>query len=89
MRITTEEHIQGSSRSCVWHWKKAGEIKPKGGGARVLFTPVISVTLSYFIKHSDNWEWTGVNWHPHELQFLTTEDKPFVGPAYTYLTFFI
>ncbi len=89
MRITSEEHIPGSSHSCVWHWKKRGDIGPEGGGARVLIDPVTSVTLSYYIKHSADWTWTGVNWHPHELHFLTTEDNSFVGPAYTHLTFYV
>ena len=89
IRITSEEHIPGSGHSCVWHWKKTGDIGPEGGGARALFTPVSSVTLSFYIKHSANWEWTDVNWHPHEFHFLTTEDDSLVGPAYTHLTFYI
>jgi len=83
MRITSSEHIPGSGHSCVWHWKEAGDITPEGGGARVLFAPVTSVTLSFYIKHSANWEWTGVNWHPHEFHFITDVDPPYIGPAYT------
>ena len=89
MNITPEEHIPGSVHSCIWHWKKSGDILTEGGGARVLFTPVSSVTLSFYIKHCGNWDWTGVNWHPHEFHFLTTVDDPFIGPAYTHLTFYI
>ncbi|MFC1606419.1 hypothetical protein ACFL47_00490 [Candidatus Latescibacterota bacterium] len=89
MEITADEHIPGSTRSCVWHWGKAGNISPIGRGARALFTPVRSVTLSFYIRHSENWEWTGVNWHPHEFHFLTTVDEALIGPAYTHLTFYI
>ena len=89
MKITADEHIPGSGRSCEWHWKKAGDVNPEGRGARVLFTPVESVTFSFYIKHSDNWEWTGVNWHPHELHFMTTENSPYHGPAFSHLTFYI
>ena len=89
MQITSNEHIPGSNKSCVWHWDKAGDIKPEGSGARILFKPVTSVTLSYFIKHSPNWTWTGVNWHPHELYFMTTEDDSLTGPAYTHLTLYV
>jgi len=89
MRITADEHIPGSAHACVWHWKKAGDISPEGRGARVLFTPVTNVTLSFHIKHSADWKWTGVNWHPHEFHFLTNVDPPFVGPAYTHLTFYV
>ena len=89
MRITSSEHIPGSGHSCVWHWRKAGDVVPEGGGARVLFTPVTSVILSFYIKHSSNWEWTGVNWHPHEFHFITDVDPPYIGPAYTHLTFYV
>jgi hypothetical protein len=89
MQITSEEHIPGSGHSCVWHWKQAGDVGVEGRGARVLFTPVTNITLSYSIKHSTNWEWTGVNWHPHELHFITTVDPPYIGPASTHLTFYV
>lgn len=89
MEITVDEHIPGSGHSCVWHWEKAGAIKPKGGGARVHLRPVDNVTLSFYIKHSDNWAWTGVPWHPHEFHFVTSADPPYVGPAYTHLTFYV
>ncbi len=89
MQITSSEHIPGSGYSCVWYWKEAGDVRPEGRGARVRFTPVTNVTLSYSIKHSANWEWTGVNWHPHEFHFLTDVDPPYIGPAYTHLTFYV
>ena len=89
MEITDAEHIDGSGHSCVWRWPKRGAIGPVGGGARVRLPPVMSVTLSYYVKHSLDWQWTGVNWHPHEFHFITTADGPFVGPAYTHLTFYV
>jgi hypothetical protein len=89
MRITADEHIPGSGHSCVWHWEKAKAISPAGSAARAKIEPVESVTLSFHMKHSADWKWTGVAWHPHEFHFLTTEDEPTVGPAYTRLTFYI
>ena len=89
MGITADEHVPGSGHSCVWHWKKAGDVKPEGGGARVLFDPVDSITLSFFMKHGHDWEWTGVDWHPHEFHFITTEDDSLIGPAYTHLTVYV
>jgi len=89
MKITSAGHIPASGHSCLWHWKKAGDVHPEGRGARALFTPVESVTLSFAIKHSDNWEWTGVNWHPHELHFMTTENGSHDGPAFSHLTFYV
>jgi len=89
MEITAEQHIPESNHSCVWHWEKAGDIGVVGRGGRLLFTPVTNVILSYHIKHSANWKWTGVDWHPHELHFITNVDAPYIGPAYTHLTFYV
>jgi len=74
MEITSSEHIAGSKYSCVWHWKKTRDIGTVGKGGRVLLKPVSSVIISFYIKHSANWKWTGVNWHPHEFHFVTDVD---------------
>ncbi|MFH1006901.1 MAG: hypothetical protein V1800_05270 [Candidatus Latescibacterota bacterium] len=89
MEITASEHIPGSGHSCSWHWENAGDVHPRGRGARVLFSPVTNVILSFHIKHSANWTWTGVNWHPHEFHFITDVDDRYVGPAYTHLTSYV
>jgi hypothetical protein len=89
IRITADQHIQGSGHACVWHWRKKGDVMPDGKGGRVLFNPVESVTLSFSMKHSADWTWTGVNWHPHEMHFMTTKDDAFWGPAYTFLTLYV
>lgn len=87
MEITDEDKVEGE-KSCVWHWQN-GATSPDGRGARVALHPVNNVTLSFYMKHSANWQWTGVDWHPHEFHFVTTEDHEYVGPAYTHLTFYI
>lgn len=89
IRLALDERSPAGGWSCVWQWKKAGDVKPEGGGGRVLFGPVESVTLSFWMKHSADWIWTGVDWHPHEFHFVTTEDDPLCGPAYTHLTFYV
>lgn len=89
MELTADEHAPGSVHSCAWHWAEAGAVSPRGGGARVRLEPVDNVTLSFWIKHSANWAWTGLGWHPHEFHFTTTEDDEYVGPAYTHLTFYV
>ena len=89
MELSDQEHLAGSTRSCVWHWLKKGDISPAGGGARAHIAPTESVTLSFSIKHSPDWNWTGRNYHPHEMHFLTTEDQEFAGPAFSHLCFYI
>jgi hypothetical protein len=87
MEITSAEKVEGGS-SCLWDWRQ-GNQSPNGRGARVHLDETDNVTLSFYIKHSDNWRWTGTNFHPHEFHFVTTENHEFVGPAYTHLTFYI
>jgi len=89
MQITADEHIEGGEHSCVWHWAKGGDIGPEGRGARARLKPCTSVTLEFHMKHSANWDWTGVNWHPHEFHFVTDVDSEYIGPAYSHLTFYI
>jgi len=83
------EKTRDGRTCCVWRWRKKGDVLPEGKGGRVRLKPVDSVTLSFAIRHSDNWQWTGVDWHPHMFQFVTTEDPAFVGPAYTHLTLYV
>jgi len=89
MQITADEHIPGSGHACVWHWAKAGDVGIEARGARVHLRPVTNVTLSFWMKHSGNWRWTGVNWHPHEFQFVTDVDPAYIGPAHTHLTLYV
>ena len=89
MEITAAEHIDGSGHSCAWRWQESGAIGPTGGSARLHLPPVDNVILSFHIKHSADWSWTGVPWHPHEFSFITNVDDQYVGPAYTHLTFYI
>ncbi len=88
LAITSADQIQGSGHSCVWHWKNKGDTKPEAGRGRVLFTPTESVTLSFSIKFSKNWDWTGRGWHPHMLHFMTTENSAYDGPAFSHLTLY-
>jgi hypothetical protein len=55
----------------------------------VRFQAVTNVTLRFSVKHSDNWAWTGVNWHPHEFHFITDVDPEYIGPAHTHLTLYV
>ncbi|MBW7996464.1 MAG: hypothetical protein FVQ81_07850 [Candidatus Glassbacteria bacterium] len=89
LEITSADHIQGSGHSCVWHWKKKGDRKPVGGHGRVLFTPTESVTLSFYIKFSTDWDWSGRSYHPHMLHFMTTENGPYDGGAFSHLTLYV
>ncbi len=85
---TSAEVAKNGKNSCIWHWEQDA-VLPGGKGGRVLIEPTPSVTLSYWIKHSDNWQWTGRGYHPHEFLFMTTEDPPHLGPATSHLTLYV
>ena len=89
METTSSEHIEGSTRACVWHWSEAGNTGTQGGGARRHLPPLEDVTLEFHMKHSENWTWTGKGYHPHEFHFITSEDWEYVGPARTHLTLYV
>lgn len=89
MQLTADEHVPGSAHACVWHWAKPGDIAIANRGGRVHLKPVTNVTLSFAIKHSANWTWTGVPYHPHMFHFITDVDDQYIGPAYTHLTFYV
>jgi len=47
------------------------------------------IHVRYYIKYSDNWEWTGQAYGPHEIYLLTNKQSAYAGPAYTNLTCYI
>jgi len=89
----TEFRIVGDSRAgqgCIeYEWQK-GDSKASGSsGARHLFEPTAEVWLRFYIKLSKGWGWTGRNYHPHLLHFLTTENSKWHGPAASHLTLYV
>src|SRR2546426_6910387 len=86
---TTLEHISGSTRALEAHFPAGATTPTWGGAARHLFTETESVYLSYWVKYSANWVGSGQLYHPHEFQFLTNEDDPYMGPSFTHLTTYV
>jgi len=77
-------------KGCIeYEWIKG--IQPVQGSSahRHLFTPTEEVYIRFYLRLSKNWQWTGVNWHPHLTHFLTTENSEFHGPAASHLTLYI
>jgi hypothetical protein len=83
---TTTAEAHGGSRSLEVHFTQGATNPTYGGGSRHLFTPTGTVYLSYWVKYSTNWVGSGQTYHPHEFEFLTTEDDQYVGPAFTHLS---
>jgi len=76
--------------SCIeYHWSKGGTTPDSSSGLRRLFEPSETVCLRAYIKLSKDWGWTGRNYHPHLMHFMTTENPKYHGPAGSHLTVYI
>jgi len=84
----TDRDAKSGKHCCIWSWQK-GQVLPGGKGGRVEIEPGESVILSYWVKHSPNWQWTGRGYHPHEFLFMTDLDPKTWGPASTHLTLYV
>ena len=58
-------------------------------GVRRLFEPTDKVYSRFYLKLSKGWGWTGREYHPHLMHFLTTENSKWHGPAASHLTVYI
>ena len=56
---------------------------------RRLFDPTDTVYLRFYLRLSKGWKWSGRNYHPHLMHFMTTENGKFHGPAASHLTVYI
>jgi hypothetical protein len=78
-----------AGRGCIeYEWTSDARLSGSSG-ARHLFPPADEVWLRFYLKLSKGWDWTGRNYHPHLLHFMTTENPPFHGPAASHLTVYV
>ncbi len=82
----TMDEVKNGSYSYAGHFEEGATTS---GAGRHLFTPTEKVYMSYWVKYSTNYIGSGVGYHPHEWNILTTEDWIYQGPADTYLTLYI
>jgi len=77
-------------RTATWSTSGTGPVRaqwaPREAVPGCTCAPVDDVTLSFSMRVSDDWAWTGVPFHPHMFHFLTNADWEYVGPAFTFLT---
>jgi hypothetical protein len=87
-RISALDPVAG--RGCLeFEWQQ-GETRPTAtSGFRRLFTPTDEVYLRFSIRLSPNWGWSNRNYHPHLINFLTTENDKYHGPAASHLTLYV
>lgn len=89
----TEIRIVSDSRlgeGCIeYEWRDGDSTVSGSSGMRRLFEPADEIYLRFYLKLSKGWGWSGRNYHPHLLHFLTTENSKWHGPAASHLTLYI
>lgn len=86
--ISRIEGCQGAG--CIeYAWKEKSSTPHTSSGLRHLFEPTEVVYLQFSIKLSKDFGWTGRDYHPHMMHFMTTENEKYWGPAASHLTVYI
>lgn len=88
IRISGQQPFRGPG-SIEYRWKTGGTTSETTGTIRRLFPASDSVYLSCYLRLSRGWGWSGRAYHPHFIQFLTTENGAFHGPAGSRLTLYL
>jgi predicted amidohydrolase len=79
-----------AGEGCVaFHWKPGTTTTEGSSALRHLFEASETVYVRFFLRLSKGWGWSGRPYHPHLIQFLTTEDGKFHGPAASHLTVYV
>lgn len=87
-KITDREPFAGKG-AVEYHWQAGATTPHTTATIRRLFEPTESVHLRFHMKLSPGWGWTGRAYHPHLIQFMTTENGKFHGPAGSRLTLYV
>ena len=79
-----------AGNGCIaYHWSAGTTTPDSSSGLRRLFDPTEAVYLRFYIRLSKNWGWTGRDYHPHLMHFMTTENDKYHGPVHSHLTVYI
>jgi hypothetical protein len=89
-RFKISEQAAHAGKGCIeYHWQRGGTTPDTSQVLRRLFEPAETVYLRFYIKLSKGWGWTGRSYHPHLIQFMTTENGKYHGPAASHLTLYV
>ena len=80
---------QAGAGSLPFHFPAKGTVPDDNRGARRLFEPSETIYLRFYLRLSKGFGWTGRNYHPHLIQFMTTENGRWHGPAASHLTVYV
>jgi hypothetical protein len=75
---------------CMEYEWVSGQDRAQGSSTvRHLFAATDRVAIRFYLKLSQGWGWSGRPFHPHLVQFLTTANGAWDGPAATHLTLYV
>ena len=75
---------------CLEYEWRAGDTRARiSSGVRRLFDASEEVWVRFHLKLGKGWGWSGRNYHPHFMHFLTTENSAWHGPAASHLTLYV
>lgn len=79
-----------AGKGCIeYAWKARTTTPATSSGMRRLFEPTDKVFLRCYVRLSKGWGWSGRNYHPHLMHFMTTENTAYHGPAGSHLTVYV
>jgi hypothetical protein len=86
-RLTiSHEHPVAGAGCMEYRWEEGGTSPANSSGFRHLFEPTEAVYLRFYLRLSPGWGWSGRSYHPHLIDFLTTANPQYQGPASSHLT---
>lgn len=89
-RFAISDQNPHAGKGCLdYTWMARTTNPANSSGMRRLFEPTESVYLRCYWRLSKDWGWSGRNYHPHFINFLTTANGKFHGPAASHLTLYV
>ncbi len=83
------QNAKDGGGSLSFHFPAKATTADNTRGARRLFGPSETIYLKFYIRLSKGFGWSGRNYHPHLIQFMTTENGVWHGPAASHLTVYV
>lgn len=68
-----------SGNALRWNWASSAQ-RPEGFSiVRRQFPASDEFLIEYYVKYEDGWQGSGLNWHPHLIHILSTDDDVYQG----------
>ena len=87
--VIDKRDTKAGAGSLSFHFPAKATTPSDTHGARRLFEPSETIYLKFYLRLSKGFGWTGRNYHPHLIQFMTTENSKWHGPAGSHLTVYV